>query len=63
MVCSPLHVCKRCGEMENEEKGMVIPCRRCPVAYHAHCLPKKFLNSPVTRVWLSKKDVEEKSEC
>lgn len=57
-VCSPSHICKRCNEGETEEKGIVIPCRRCPVSYHVNCLPKKILNSPVTRVWISKKDIE-----
>ncbi|BDA49308.1 probable histone-lysine N-methyltransferase, H3 lysine-36 and H4 lysine-20 specific isoform at N-terminal half [Coccomyxa sp. Obi] len=54
LIC-PSHTCRKCREPGTEEKGEVIQCRRCPVAYHVGCLPKTILKSPVTRVWITKK--------
>ncbi len=53
--CSPQHTCDVCkqGAEAADEKGQLIPCARCPVAYHLHCLPPEILNSPIHRVWLN----------
>ena len=52
--CSPQHTCDVCKQgVEAKDKGQLIPCARCPVAYHLHCLPPDILDSPICRVWLN----------
>ena len=40
--CSPLHFCKHCGEDHSTAQNELIPCRRCPKAYHEHCMPQQL---------------------
>ncbi len=57
LVCrSPQHTCDVCKQgADATDKGQLIPCARCPVAYHLHCLPPEILDSPNHRVWLNDK--------
>ena len=57
---SPLHTCKRCGGSESDSnKGELVPCRRCPKAYHEHCMPAPLLDTcipgknRVQRIWIA----------
>lgn len=38
----PLHSCKHCGEDHSTPQNELIPCRRCPKAYHEHCMPQQL---------------------
>lgn len=67
---SPLHTCKTCGgyaEGGPGKDGELVPCRRCPVAYHRRCLPADLplcrdrQETPLPRVWLA--DYDEEAEC
>ncbi|KAL3133843.1 hypothetical protein ABBQ32_008313 [Trebouxia sp. C0010 RCD-2024] len=54
----PLHTCKRCGGDEsNTGKGELVPCRRCPKAFHEHCMPASLLDLPgkngKQRIWIA----------
>ena len=43
-LCSPLHTCACCSK--DSEVGELVPCRRCPVAYHTGaCMPPKIADS------------------
>ena len=55
--CSPLHICK-CGEDETiTGKGELVPCRRCPKAFHEQCTPRSLLHLPrgnhKRRIWIA----------
>eukprot|EP00887_Chlorella_sp_A99_P004772 scaffold4.g4772.t1 len=65
-VCG-LHSCNKCGvQGASESKGELVPCRRCPKAYHRACLPTptKLPRDAVAagaagrprRVWLADRD-------
>ena len=67
--CSPLHTCKACGGYAEDSADAgkqleLVPCRRCPVAYHRRCLPEELprCRQPGARVWLADYD-EQQSEC
>lgn len=52
---SPQHSCSVCQQGEGaSDRGQLIPCARCPVAYHLLCLPQQVLDSETYRVWLNK---------
>lgn len=58
MCCSPLHTCRSCGGDESDTgKGELIPCRRCPKAFHEHCMPRSLLDLPgknrKQRIWVA----------
>ena len=54
VACSPSHTCKRCEQEEEAPgKGALIPCARCPIAYHLGCMPEAVLASKRKRVWLA----------
>lgn len=46
---SPLHTCKKCGGDQSDVKGELVPCRRCPKAFHEHCMPSSLLEPPDDR--------------
>ena len=63
---SKLHTCRKCGGAADQasKDAELVPCRRCPLAYHRRCLPD---NLPLERhrepgkrprVWLA--DYDEK---
>ena len=57
--CSPSHTCKRCErEAGALGRGALIPCARCPLAYHLECMPEAVLASRKTRVWLASSGVQ-----
>lgn len=45
----PLHTCRKCGKDQSEMKGELVPCRRCPKAFHEHCMPSSLLELPDDR--------------
>lgn len=47
--CSPLHTCRKCGKDQSDMKGELVPCRRCPKAFHEHCMPSSLLEPPNDR--------------
>lgn len=54
----PLHTCRSCGGDESDTgKGELIPCRRCPKAFHEHCMPRSLLDLPgknrKQRIWVA----------
>lgn len=57
--CSPLHECARDGcELPIGRLGTtaeLVPCRRCPRAYHQGCLPLALAdeNAFPRRAWLA----------
>ena len=58
----PMHKCAACGEAV-QEGNELVPCRRCPVAYHRTCIPPQLLHhDPLDparcprRVWLTEID-------
>jgi hypothetical protein len=55
-VHSPAHECDACHE-DDEARGEVIGCRRCPKAYHRGCLPDALFNAPKRRVWISNREL------
>jgi len=67
--CSPQHYCAARADnkcqvpLDHEEK--VIPCRRCPRAYHQECIPKKLFSigrgkNKGQRVWIAAADAKTK---
>ena len=43
--------------MSHDKAAEVLKCRRCPMAYHLECLPKKIMgtmNKLGKRVWIAK---------
>ena len=60
--CSKLHACKACGQPaeHGSKEGELVPCRRCPQAWHRRCLPQDLPlardSPPVARVWLADYD-------
>jgi hypothetical protein len=52
------HACRACGDAAEPGKrnGMLVPCRRCPDAYHKRCLPVALATASPQRVWLSLRD-------
>jgi hypothetical protein len=56
----PQHSCAECGgEGESKELGELVPCRRCPRAYHEGCIPPRmYSDEQAQRVWLFKVDEE-----
>ncbi|KAK9794309.1 hypothetical protein WJX73_003070 [Symbiochloris irregularis] len=54
-VC-PLHNCAQCKKGPDwsisHGRGLLIPCRRCPTAYHQQCLPPKLRSADPQRVWI-----------
>lgn len=62
--CSKLHACKACGQPaeHGSKEGELVPCRRCPQAWHRRCLPQDLPlardSPPVARVWLADYDEE-----
>jgi hypothetical protein len=48
-----LHTCKKCGKSDNAAFGTreLIPCRRCPTAYHEECMPDDLFFAQPKRVW------------
>ncbi|KAL4452599.1 hypothetical protein ABPG75_008261 [Micractinium tetrahymenae] len=68
-VC-PLHTCTTCGGYAEEgpsKEGELVPCRRCPIAYHRRCLPAdlpRCRDRPegrLLRVWLADYDEQEET--
>ncbi|KAI3425357.1 hypothetical protein D9Q98_009121 [Chlorella vulgaris] len=65
-VC-PLHKCRACGQHGDaaaaDKQGELVPCRRCPKAYHRRCLPDRLpryrLGGAGPRVWLADYDEEQ----
>ena len=67
--CSPLHTCKACGgyadDSPDDGKPLeLVPCRRCPVAYHRRCLPGDLPRCREhgrkgARVWLADYDEQQ----
>lgn len=53
---SPLHTCAECeqGDAAAAEKGQLIACARCPLAYHLRCMPQQVLDFQQRRLWLDK---------
>ena len=62
IVCSPQHICAFKGtpqcKVGDTDDAELIPCRRCPVAYHMECIPKQIMSSKHKargkRVWIAK---------
>lgn len=58
--CSPLHACKKCGQEAGDTGSPqeLVPCRLCPTAYHAACMPSVLggKHSKLRKVWLAERD-------
>ncbi|KAK9844902.1 hypothetical protein WJX74_008431 [Apatococcus lobatus] len=54
----PLHKCKSCGSEEDGQRNEIVPCRRCPTAYHQQCAPKSLRNGDLQRIWIQKSDTD-----
>uniref|UniRef100_A0A061SIJ0 Enhanced downy mildew isoform 1 n=1 Tax=Tetraselmis sp. GSL018 TaxID=582737 RepID=A0A061SIJ0_9CHLO len=55
----PLHRCAACGEEDDGgggARGPMIPCQRCPTAFHRDCIPGELLEDPRPRVWTEEVD-------
>lgn len=57
--CSGLHSCanKQCKQVV-QDCGELIPCRRCPEAYHEKCMPEDLLKVRDGRIWIADKDAD-----
>jgi hypothetical protein len=56
-----LHSCGACGaqgDSPDDDKGELVPCRRCPVAFHRACIPQRLYEDDQDRVWLYEADEE-----
>lgn len=60
---SKLHTCAKCGSGRDScaDKALeLVPCRRCPLAYHRRCLPAEMQRArdkvEGARVWLADQD-------
>ncbi|DBA75188.1 TPA: hypothetical protein ACH3X1_010495 [Trebouxia sp. C0004] len=57
----PLHTCKKCGRDQSDVKGELVPCRRCPKAFHERCMPSSLHEPPddrkrenwTRRIWMA----------
>lgn len=61
---SKLHTCGTCKQPgDSDSKGELVPCRRCPLAYHRHCVPWALADPDATprRVWLALLDEDGES--
>lgn len=62
---SKLHTCKSCGQAgeRGSKDGELVPCRRCPQAWHRRCLPSNLplarYSADGARVWLADFDEEQ----
>ena len=50
----PLHWCAKCKKQKTDELGEIVPCRRCPKAYHRDCIPPSILT--LKRAWFADYD-------
>ncbi|KAK9814428.1 hypothetical protein WJX72_005780 [[Myrmecia] bisecta] len=68
-----LHHCQRCGKGGGEGEKLLVPCRRCPTAYHMSCLPPSVVEEAQfnkrgkliapKRLWIMPNDTGETALC